>query len=90
VGVPQTTLVLGRHSGRHAVARRCEQLGLTLGRHDLDRVYRQMVSLADRKKHITDDDLADIASAVLGVPVGQQTREAVVAAPQEAGYGFGV
>ena len=90
VGVPQTTIVLGRHSGRHAVARRCEQLGLTLSRQDLDRIYRQMVSLADRKKHIHDDDLADIASVVLGVPVARHTREAAVGPPQEAGYGFGV
>ena len=89
VGVPQTTLVLGRHSGRHAVARRCEQLGLTLSRQDLDRVYRQMVLLADRKKHIHDDDLADIASVVLGVPVARHARE-TAGTPQEAGYGFGV
>ncbi len=37
VGVPQTTLVLGKHSGRHAVQKNCERLGLTLSRHDLDR-----------------------------------------------------
>ena len=37
VGVPQATLVLGKHSGRHAVQKRCEQLGLTLERQELDR-----------------------------------------------------
>ena len=37
VGVPQATLVLGKHSGRHAVQRRCEQLGTTVDRHELDR-----------------------------------------------------
>jgi 2-isopropylmalate synthase len=88
VGVPQTTLVLGRHSGRHAVARRCEQLGLSLSRHDLDKVYRQMVTLADSQKHIGDDDLADIASAVVGAP--RIRREVSAGAPHEAGYGFGV
>jgi 2-isopropylmalate synthase len=82
--------VLGRHSGRHAVARRCEQLGLALSRQDLDCVYRKMVSLADRKKQIHDDDLAEIASVVLGVPVSVKPREAAVGAPHEAGYGFGV
>jgi 2-isopropylmalate synthase len=41
VGVPATTLVLGKHSGRHAVQKRCEQLGLTLSRQDLDLVYRK-------------------------------------------------
>src|SRR5687767_3842103 len=35
VGVPRATLVLGKHSGRHAVLRRCEQLGLTLERREL-------------------------------------------------------
>ena len=39
VGVPQATLVLGKHSGRHAVQRRCEQLGLTL---DAPRARRRL------------------------------------------------
>ena len=84
-GVPRTTLVLGKHSGRHAVQKRYEQLGVTLSRHDLDEVYRRMVALADHKKHIVDDDLLDIASAVRGTPV--RHRETAV---HEAGYGFGV
>ncbi|HYN10833.1 MAG TPA: 2-isopropylmalate synthase [Vicinamibacterales bacterium] len=87
VGVPQTTLVLGRHSGRHAVQKRCEQLGLTLSRHDLDEVYRRMVAQADRTKHITDDDLLDIAAEVSGTPRAQRGRDPVL---HEAGYGFGV
>ena len=86
VGVPQTTLVLGKHSGRHAVQKRCEQLGLTLTRHQLDQVYRRMVVQADRTKHITDDDLLDIAADVCGTP-RQRAREAAL---HEAGYGFGV
>jgi 2-isopropylmalate synthase len=87
VGVPQTTLVLGKHSGRHAVQKRCEQLGLVLSRHDLDQVYRRMVALADRTKHISDEDLFDIAEAVTGRARPKDAREAVL---QEAGYGFGV
>ena len=67
VGVPQTTLVLGKHSGRHAVQKSCERLGLTLSRHDLDQVYRRMVTLADEQKHVSDDDLLTIASDVCGV-----------------------
>ena len=90
VGVPHATLVLGRHSGRHAVARRCEQIGLVLSRQDLDRVYREMVALADRQKHIHDDDLAEIASAVLGVAVSRRAADATPGHLQEAGYGFGV
>ena len=60
VGVPQATLVLGKHSGRHAVQRRCEQLGVTLERHELDRVYRAVIALADREKVVSDNDLSTI------------------------------
>ena len=84
VGVPQTTLVLGKHSGRHAVQKRCEQLGLTLSRQDLDAIYRKMVALADVQKHISDDDLQAITMDVCGVAVPGSTELV------EAGYGFGV
>jgi 2-isopropylmalate synthase len=87
VGVPATTLVLGKHSGRHAVQKRCEQFGLTLSRQDLDVVYRRMVTLADAKKHVSDEDLLAIAFEVSGRAPAPDTREAVT---QEAGYGFGV
>ncbi len=86
VGVPATTLVLGKHSGRHAVQKRCEQFGLSLSRQDLDRVYRRMVTLADTQKHVGDDDLQAIVFAVCGVAVAPAAREAV----HENGYGFGV
>jgi 2-isopropylmalate synthase len=66
VGVQQTSIVLGKHSGRHAVQKTCERLGLTLSRRDLDEVYRRMVALADRQKSISDDDLVGIAAAVCG------------------------
>ena len=86
VGVSSPTLVLGKHSGRHAVQKRCEQLGLTLTRQQLDEVYRRMVTLADDRKVIGDDDLRQIVSAVCGTG-NSHGREAVT---HEAGYGFGV
>jgi 2-isopropylmalate synthase len=61
VGVPSTTLVLGKHSGRHAVRHRCEGLGLSLSRFELDRVYRRMVALAEVQKSIGDADLRRLA-----------------------------
>jgi 2-isopropylmalate synthase len=64
VGVPRTTLVLGKHSGRHAVQRRCEEAGVTLTRFEVDRVYRRMVALADAQKHVNDDDLMAIVRDV--------------------------
>ena len=86
VGVPRTSLVLGKHSGRHAVQKCCEQLGLaTISRQDLDEIYRQMVALADRKKHISDDDMRQIAEGVCGVSITPAREPA-----GEAGYGFGV
>ena len=64
VGVAQTTLVLGKHSGRHAVKQRCEQLGYQLSRLELDRVYRKVIALADGKKTIEDGDVSAIADSV--------------------------
>src|SRR5688500_7597169 len=78
VGVPRTTLVLGKHSGRHAVQKRCDQMGLTLTRQQLDEVYRRMVALADEKKEITEDDLRSIAGMVCGAgPAETRGRAAV-------------
>ena len=64
VGVVQSTLVLGKHSGRHAVQKRCEQLGHQLSRFDIDRVYRRMTEVADAKKVVTDEDLSEIVETV--------------------------
>ncbi|ODS58687.1 MAG: 2-isopropylmalate synthase [Acidobacteria bacterium SCN 69-37] len=65
VGAPASSLVLGKHSGRHAVQKACERLGLDLARRDIDEVYRRMTALADQQKHISDDDLRTITDAVL-------------------------
>ncbi|MBV8707712.1 MAG: 2-isopropylmalate synthase, partial [Acidobacteriaceae bacterium] len=50
VGVPESRLVLGKHSGRHALSKRAEDLGFKLSREELDQVYRQFTALADNKK----------------------------------------
>ncbi len=57
VGVANTNLVLGKHSGRRALADRLEKLGRTLTRDQLDEVYHRFTELADRKKSIYDQDL---------------------------------
>ncbi len=64
VGVAQTTLVLGKHSGRHAVQNRCEELGYQLSRHELDQTYQAMVRLADEQKTVGDDDLRAVVERV--------------------------
>ena len=66
VGVPKATLVLGKHSGRHAVQRRCEQLGLTLERSELETVYWEIMGLADRDKVVNDNDLAEVVRRLRG------------------------
>src|SRR5882724_7512117 len=57
VGIPRSTLVLGKHSGRHALERRFRDLGYDLSEAQLSEVYRQFISLADRKREILDEDL---------------------------------
>jgi 2-isopropylmalate synthase len=96
VGVTEATLVLGKHSGRHAVQRRCEQLGVVLERHELDRVYRAVIALADREKTVNDADLLKVVASVR-TTTEQDTPVYPPAAvpdfantPAEKGYGHGV
>ena len=84
VGAPSTLLVLGKHSGRHAVHARCEALGYALSPAEGDVIYRRLVALADRKKQVTNDDLAEL---VRDLRAHQQTLDA---ARHDAGYGHGV
>ncbi|HEY2038900.1 MAG TPA: 2-isopropylmalate synthase [Edaphobacter sp.] len=57
VGAGSTNLVLGKHSGRRALADRLEKLGHALTREQLDEVYHRFTELADRKKSIYDQDI---------------------------------
>ena len=75
VGV-ESTLVLGKHSGRHAVKKRCEQLGHELSRFQLDRVYRKIISLADRQKSVSDDEVAAIIERMLADTTTTSARSA--------------
>jgi 2-isopropylmalate synthase len=60
VGVPETTLVLGKHSGRHALGRKCEDLGYQFSRQELDRIYRRFTALADQIKAVEDHHILAI------------------------------
>src|SRR3954470_13356025 len=58
VGVPEGRLVLGKHSGRHALKKRVEELGAVLNREQLDLVYTEFTALADhRKKGLMDEEI---------------------------------
>jgi len=60
VGVPESQLVLGKHSGRNALVRRYHELGYELNLDDTARVYKLFKMLADQKKEIFDEDLISI------------------------------
>jgi 2-isopropylmalate synthase len=65
VGLPKNELVLGKHSGRHALRQRIAELGYHLNDEQLQRVFEQFKVLADRKKHVYDADLEALAEAEL-------------------------
>jgi 2-isopropylmalate synthase len=57
VGVKQTSLVMGKHSGRHAFQHKLEELGYELAGNQLDDAFVRFKALADRKKHVYDEDI---------------------------------
>lgn len=63
VGVPGNNLVLGKHSGRHALGKRLAELGYSASGSELDSVYRQFMRLTESKKHIHDQDLLSLLPA---------------------------
>jgi 2-isopropylmalate synthase len=64
VGVPESKLVLGKHSGRHALAKRCEDLGFAMSKQQLDVMYHRFTTLADRKKGVRNDEILKLAREV--------------------------
>jgi 2-isopropylmalate synthase len=70
VGVPGNQLVLGKHSGRHALGKRLAELGYVASGPELDSVYRRFMQLAESKKKIYDQDLLSL------VPVAERQRTA--------------
>jgi 2-isopropylmalate synthase len=57
VGVSKTSLVMGKHSGRHAFKEKLRELGYDLGDNSLEDAFRRFKDLADRKKHVYDEDI---------------------------------
>ena len=82
VGVPANALVLGKHSGRHALGKRCAQLGFDFSRRDLDAVYKRFVELADRVKTIEDRHLIQI----IGQEFPAQVAQRGIPSPQADGW----
>jgi 2-isopropylmalate synthase len=61
VGVPESRLVLGKHSGRHALKTRLVELGFVLTKDELDLVYLEITALADNKKGLMDEEIGELA-----------------------------
>ncbi len=71
VGVPESKLVLGKHSGRHALIQRCRDLGCPVDKEELDAVYKRFIAIADSKKGVTNEEIAAILEEVkTGVTAG--------------------
>ena len=70
VGVPRNMIVLGKHSGRHALEARYRELGYTLSREQLEKVYVKFLEVADRKKKVNDQDLVSIHESAHSVAAG--------------------
>jgi 2-isopropylmalate synthase len=70
VGIPRTELVLGKHSGRHALKQRVADLGYHLTDEQLNRIFDEFKRLADRKKEIYDADIEALAENQLQAGTG--------------------
>jgi 2-isopropylmalate synthase len=76
VGVPANRIVLGKHSGRHALSQRYNELGFRLSPQEIEAAYRRFTELADRKKRIYDQDLLSLIPS----PSREQTAAAHIGA----------
>jgi 2-isopropylmalate synthase len=93
VGAPPPRLVLGKHSGRHAIERRCAELGVPVQGDQLTEIYRSLMAIADERKTITDGDVRTVACAAAGRDRRDQVVTYTTASPpelHEEGYGHGV
>jgi 2-isopropylmalate synthase len=63
IGLTSNAIVLGRHSGRHGLKSRLEELGYALQPAEVDYLYQRFIEIADRKKEVFDDDLIALMSA---------------------------
>ena len=86
VGAPWNPLVLGKHSGRHAVLRRCKDLGLDVEPAELVEIYRALMTIADDRKIISDADIIAVVSNVRTAEAPSTHAHAL----HESGYGHGV
>jgi 2-isopropylmalate synthase len=83
VGVPKTRIVLGKHSGRHALKQRAEDLGFQLSREELQEVYDRFTQMADNKKGLRNDEIRALIELVIGGGTGDQATAPVTAGAEK-------
>jgi 2-isopropylmalate synthase len=60
IGLGGSRMVLGRHTGRHGFADRCDKLGFKLSEQEVEQAYQRFLDVADKKKEVFDEDVAAI------------------------------
>ena len=81
IGLPSNRLVLGKHSGRHALQKTLQQMGIWVDREDLNRIYRRVMQVADEKKNVTERDLLKVVDEIKA----QRDLEEVVGGAEPVG-----
>ena len=66
IGRVVETLVMGRHSGRHAFRNKLKQYGISLNKKEFERAFAKFIEIADKKKEVNDEDILSIVSSILG------------------------
>ena len=89
VGMKASTLVMGKHSGRHAFRKKLEELGYELGQNAFEDAFNRFKDLADKKKHVYDEDIEalvddQMAHADQAIKVVALTVIAGTGGPQKA------
>jgi isopropylmalate/homocitrate/citramalate synthase len=79
--------VLGRHSGRHAVQRRCEAIGVDVSSAELEHVYRAVITMGEHRQSIGDGDLRRIVERLREAETAGGSGTAHL---ETVGYGHGV
>lgn len=79
VGVPESRIVLGKHSGRHALKKRAEDLGFHLTREELEALYHRFTLMADNKKGLRNDEISVLVREVLAVEREAESAHRVAA-----------
>jgi 2-isopropylmalate synthase len=85
VGLARSSLVLGKHSGRHALRERIKELGFGLGDAEFARVFEEFKALADKKKELFDGDIEALVLRSEGVDAGPWSLAELTTSSSPAG-----